>query len=259
MPFFRSRMARWVTTQCERLALRSATGVICNTREFTEALTRRFPDLRIQWVPNAVDRALLPPRHGDPFPGLSLTHVGTVYGGRDLGPVLRGLRRLFDQAPEAATDGTRLRIAGHVEDPYATEMRRQISDLGLGQWVEVLGVLPRSDALTLVSRSRLALVLAQGQEFQVPAKLYELVAMGIQTLVLAPAASAASSEAQRVGAAAIDPDDVEEIAEFLAQVRLGTVPARTGEPVDYRALAPRVATVLSQVLAPGALPSQELA
>lgn len=258
-PFFRSRIARWITTRCERLALRSATGVICNTREFTDALIQRFPELRIQWVPNAVDRALLPPRRGDPYPGLSLAHVGTVYGGRDLGPVLRAMRRLFDRTPEAGTDGTRLRVAGYVEEPYATELRRQISDLGLGAWVEFLGTLPRGDALTLVSRSRLALVLAQGQEFQVPAKLYELVAMGIQTLVLAPAASAASSEAKRVGAVAIDPDDIDSIAEFLSQARLGTVPASIGEPVDYRVLAPRVATVLSQALAPGALPSQELA
>jgi len=83
--------------------------------------------------------------------------------------------------------------------------------------------------------------------------------MCIQTLVLAPAASAASSEARRVGAVAIDPDDTDAVADFLAQVRLGTVPASPGEPVDYRALAPRVATVLSQALAPGALPSQELA
>lgn len=210
-------------------------------------------------MPNAVDRALLPPRHGNPYPGLSLAHVGTVYGGRDLGPVLRGMRRLFDRTPEAAKDGTLLRVAGHVEEPYASEVQRQISALKLGAWVEFLGTLPRSEALTLVSRSRLALVLAQGQEFQVPAKLYELVAMGVQTLVLAPAASAASSEAKRVGAVAIDPDDIDAIAEFLSQVRLGTVPASAGEPVDYRALAPRVASVLSQALAPGVLPFQELA
>ena len=258
-PFFRSRIARWITTRCERLALRSATGVICNTREFTEALTQRFPDLRIQWIPNAVDRALLPPRRGDPYPGLALAHVGTMYGGRDLGPVLRGMRLLFDRHSETANDGAMLRVAGHIEEPYISDLRQQISDLGMGAWVEFLGVLPRADALALVSRSRLALVLAQGQEFQVPAKLYELVAMGIQTLVLAPEGSAASSEAQRVGAAAIDPDDIEAIAEFLSQVRLGTVPASNGEPVDYRALAPRVATVLTHALVPGALPSQELA
>ncbi|HZH42375.1 MAG TPA: glycosyltransferase, partial [Gemmatimonadales bacterium] len=182
-PFFRSRVARWLTTRLESLALRSATGVICNTREFTEALGQRYPDLHIQWVPNAVDRALLPPRAGVPFPGLSLAHVGTMYGGRDLGPVLRGMRRLFERQPGAAAEGTKLRVAGHLEEPYAGALRRQVADLGLSQSVEFFGSLPRAEALALVSRSQIALVLAQGQEFQVPAKLYELVAMGVCTLV----------------------------------------------------------------------------
>lgn len=248
-PFFQSPFARWLTKRLEGLALRAATGVICNTREFTDALIRRYPDLHIQWVPNAVDRALLPPRGagGSPFPGLALAHVGTVYGGRDLGPILKGMRRLFDQTPEAARDGTRLRLAGSLEDPYATAFRQQVRELGLGDWVETLGILPRSEALALVSRSRLALVLAQGQEFQVPAKLYELVAMGIPTLVVATAASAASTEARRVGAAALDPDDVDGIAAFLEQVRNGggTIPASKGEAVDYRMLARKVATVLT--------------
>jgi len=258
-PFFRSRVARWVTTRLERLILTSATGIICNTREFTEALSHRYPDLSLQWVPNAVDRSLLPARNGDPYPGLALSHVGTMYGGRDLGPVLRGLRKLLDRHPEAATDGTRLRVAGHIDEPYASEVHRQVADLGLGQVVEFLGTLPRAEALNLVSRSRIGLVLAQGQEFQVPAKLYELVAMGIATLVIAPAASAAGSEARRVGAVAIDPEDIEGIARYLHDVRQGTVPAVSGESADYRTLAPRVARVLTHPPAPGVYPTQELA
>ncbi|HWH03990.1 MAG TPA: glycosyltransferase [Gemmatimonadales bacterium] len=258
-PFFKSRIARWFTTRFERLALRSATAVICNTREFTEALTRRYPDLHIQWVPNAVDRSLLPPPLADRYPGLSLAHVGTLYGGRNLGPVLRGMRRLFDRNPDAANDGAMLRIAGHVEEPYLSDLRRQVRDLGLGRWVEFLGTLPRGEALGLMSRSRVGLVLAQGQEFQVPAKLYELVSMGVHTLVLAPADSAAGSEAKRVGATAIDPEDTEAIAAFLGGVRDGTLPALNGESVDYKTLAPRVARVLIHPLPPGAMPSEEFA
>jgi hypothetical protein len=102
-------------------------------------------------------------------------------------------------------------------------------------------------------------VLAQGQEFQVPAKLYELVAMGMATLVIAPAASAAGSEARRVGAVAIDPDDIEGIARYLHDVRQGTVPAGSGESADYRTLAPRVARVLTHPPVPGVYPAKELA
>jgi hypothetical protein len=125
--------------------------------------------------------------------------------------------------------------------------------------VELLGTLPRDEALALVSRSRVGLVLAQGQEFQVPAKLYELVSMGIHVLVLAPVDSAAGSEAERVGAVAIDPEDTEAIASFLDSVRNGALPALNGEAVDYKTLAPRVARVLTHPLPPGAMPSEEFA
>src|SRR6185437_13451988 len=91
------------------------------------------------------------------------------------------------------------------------------------------------------------------------AKRYELVSMGVHTLVLAPADSAAGSEAKRVGATAIDPEDTEAIAAFLGGVRDGTLPALNGESVDYKTLAPRVARVLIHPLPPGAMPSEEFA
>jgi len=72
--------------------------------------------------------------------------------------------------------------------------------------------------LEVVSRSRLAVVLSQELELQVPSKLYETVAMGIPTLVLAEPGSAAAVEAQRLGVVAPDPGDVAGIARLLEQV-----------------------------------------
>ena len=72
----------------------------------------------------------------------------------------------------------------------------------------------------------LALVLAQGQEFQVPAKLYEMVAMGVETVVLASVHSAASSEAWRLGATSIDPQDTEGLVKLMERARCGSVARR---------------------------------
>jgi hypothetical protein len=83
------------------------------------------------------------------------------------------------------------------------------------QHVELLGPLPRARALDMVSRSRLAVVLAQDQDLQIPAKLYESVAMGVPTLVVAPADSAAAAEGKRVGAVVCDSGDVEGMASLL--------------------------------------------
>jgi hypothetical protein len=64
----------------------------------------------------------------------------------------------------------------------------------------------------------LAVVLAQELEFQIPAKLYESVAMGIPTLVVAGARSAAAVEGNRLGAIVIDPGDVGGITRSLEQL-----------------------------------------
>src|SRR5205823_12102020 len=84
-------------------------------------------------------------------------------------------------------------------------------------------------------------------ELQIPAKLYESVAMGIPTLVVAPAGSAAAVEGERVGAVVRDAADIEGIACVLerlwrdgSQVRLCPV------PITYEAIAPVVDKVLQQ-------------
>lgn len=241
-----SGISRWLTTRLERFALPSASMIICNTREFAAVLKSRYPSSVIEFVPNAVDRALLPPISADPFPGLAIVHVGTIYGGRDLGPVLVALRAFLDRHPGATHDGTRLRVAGHIDEPYASVVRRQIAELKLDSQVEFLGILPRGEALQLVGRSRLAVVLAQHQDLQVPAKLYEMVAMKARTVVLAALDSAAASEARRLGGSAIDPDD---IGGLLGVMEKAFDRARPVTPVsvaelDYQQLAVRVGRLL---------------
>ena len=245
--FVRSRLSRWLTTRLEGLVLRSATTIICNTREFTVALAARYPNARIAFVPNAVDRALLPTVTAAPFEGLGIVHVGTIYGGRDLGPILLALREFLNRHPEAATDGTRVRLAGSLEETGASAVRRQVSELDLESAVDFLGVLPRRDALELVGRSRLAVVLAQDQEFQVPAKLYEMVAMGVPTVVIASPESAASSEAERLGASAISPEDISGLVQLMEEVwgHSAQSAPRLASDVDYEQLARRVSMFLS--------------
>jgi hypothetical protein len=243
----RSGIARWLLPRLERLVLQSADGVLCNTREFAGALSAKYPHATIDWIPNGVDGDALPRITDAPFPGLSITHIGTLYGGRDVEPVLRAMRLLFDAHPDAVAD-TRLRLAGQVEQRYRPHLATEIAQLALSECVEELGVVPRSEALALSARSRLALVLAQQQDLQVPAKLYELVAMRVPTLVIAESDSASASEARRLGALALEPGDVTGIAAVLAAAREGRLPrpSRDSAALHYRDLSHDLDRVLSR-------------
>jgi len=247
-----SRIRRWMGQalfpQLERLVFRAAQGVIANTDQHARALAVRYPDLAIACVPNGVDPEALPPPAPDPYPGLGIASAGTLYLGRDLTPVVRALQIFLERHPEAAAAGSKLRIAGHVDASLAATFDDAVTAAGLGQHVEVLGPLPRAQALDVVSRSRLVVVLAQEQALQIPAKLYETVAMGIPTLVVAGADSAAAVEGARLGAVVCDPADVAGIACVLERFwrHDSRVRAPCPVPITYQAIAPLVDELLRE-------------
>jgi glycosyltransferase involved in cell wall biosynthesis len=245
-----------VIPRLERLVFRAAEGVIVNTPQLAHVLAAKYPDVAVACIPNGVDLERLPPRARDPFPGLAIASVGTLYGDRDLGPVLQGLRLFLQRHPEAAQGGVKLRVAGRAESPHARAIEEQVASLGLGEYVEVLGQLPRTQALELMSRSHLSVVLAQRQELAIPAKLYEPVALGIPTLVVAEKGSAAATEGQRLGASVLEPDDAEGIAHLLKRLwcRELQTPFRCRVPVAYEAIAPLADQLLTEGPCPGVKP-----
>src|SRR5712671_934446 len=241
-----SRIAEAITRSAERLVFRSAAGVFTTTKELAAALTARYPHIAVTWVPNGADAQALPARSAQPFRGLAITHLGTLYGGRDPTPVLHALRLLFDRFPEARRDGTMFRHAGPQEPAHAAATRSAIEELDLGEHVTMQSRLPRAAALDLLARSGLAIVLAQDQDYQIPSKLYESVVMGLPTLVIAGPDSASAREGQRVGAFVAAPDEVERIALIFEQVWKGAPGVNASRAAcDYRTLAPTVGSLLS--------------
>jgi glycosyltransferase involved in cell wall biosynthesis len=237
-----TRVFRTLSPRLERLAFRAADGVITNTHQLAAVLAQRYPEVPMVCVPNGIDPEGLPATPPQRYPGLSIAYAGTLYAGRDLSPVVRALQTFLARHPDAARAGSKLRIAGRAEPSYARALHDAVAASGLQPHVEVVGPLPRVQALQLVSRSRLALVLAQEQDLQIPAKLYESVAMGVQTLVLAPAHSAAAFEGKRVGALVCDAADVEGMACLFEHVWRDGVQGgpRSPVPISYEGIAVQV-------------------
>lgn len=244
-----TRVARFVIARLERLCFQAASLVIANTREFADALVRSHPGLRVACVPNGVDPERLPPPARERLPGLAVACVGTLYGARDVGPVLTAFRLFLEQCPGAAAAGSRLRVAGHRDPGPAARLRDQIIESGIGAAVEVLDVLPTPQALDLVSRSHVAVVLAQGQPLQVPSKLYEAVGMQVATLVIGESGGATAREGRRIGAITKEPDDINGICEVFKQVWAGQAPS-DGSPTDVFHYT-RIAEVLDRLLRDG--------
>lgn len=222
-----SSLRRLGVRALENVILSRAERVITNTVEFAELLRELHPALRVSYVPNGVDLERLPRPNENRLPGLSITHAGTLYAGRDLSGVMRALSQVLRKRPDAAAS-LRLHVAGSMGAAHAAAFYRQLAELGLTQAVTVHGEVPSQVALDLLSRSHLALVLAQDQPMQVPGKLYECVAMGIPTLVISESTGASAREARRLGAMICDDKDVECIARVIEDLWLTGLHRPTG-------------------------------
>lgn len=244
-----ARLEHLVLRQLARLVFPRAARVIVNTIQFQRQLGASEPDLRVTCLPNGVDLEHVPARNAAEVEPGSIAYVGTLYTGRNLTSVCAAMRRILDANPEAAAT-LRLDVAGPMDDPHRRKFQDEIKAAGLTSVVNIHGSLPRAQALQLLRRSHLALVLAQDQPMQVPAKLYESVGLGVPTLVIAEDTSAAACEARRIGALTVDNADVDALQSLFENLLAGGIPttiqART--PITYAHLATQLDGLLQESL-----------
>jgi len=239
----------------ERVAVRSARSLVVTTPELRDVLRDRYPGTPVEWIPNGVDLERIETPKEPAFPGLSLVHLGSVYAFRDPHPLLEGYRLFLDSRPATETSGSKLRFVGNVQAHF----RKTIEDFADGPLrghVELLGRRPRLEALEILQRSSLSVVLAQKQWSMVPAKIYESVVLGIPTLVITEPGSATDRAAERFGLFRVAPDDPEGVARVFEAVASGgrSPEAETTIPVTYREIAPHVDQLLRSLTSPGGGP-----
>jgi glycosyltransferase involved in cell wall biosynthesis len=232
------RVERFFLRQLERIAFSRAARVIVNTQEFASALKAQESGLDVVYFPNGIDLDLLPARDASAVEHGSIAYVGTLYANRNLSSVFAAMGKVLRDRP-AASATLRLNVAGPLESPHRERMHDEIAAAGVASAVNVHGVIPRGKALELLSRSHLALVLAQDQPMCVPAKLYESVGLGVPTLVIAEEASAAACEARRIGAMTLEGGDVEGMRLLLEELLAGRIPTMVEPkaPISYEELA----------------------
>jgi glycosyltransferase involved in cell wall biosynthesis len=113
----------------------------------------------------------VPARRSD-APGPDLLYLGELYGGRDPRPFFAGLRQFCDHNDPTCAS-LQAWFVGEVAHFGALSTQQLIDDAGVHAWVGLRKPVPHADALELLKRSRVLLLLAQGQPRQVPNKLYE--------------------------------------------------------------------------------------
>jgi glycosyltransferase involved in cell wall biosynthesis len=196
----------------ERASLRAASLVLANTEASAEALRAAHPSEaeRIRVVRNGWDTAT-PAREGDGR--FVVAYAGSIYGDRSPVPLFRGAalartrRGLTPKTFGIELMGAIDRGADWVEGLARAE--------GVADLVRVHPPASREEARDFMARAAVLVSLPWSQDLSVPAKVYEYLGHEAWPLVLAAPGSAPAVMLQGSGAVVADPQDPEEIAQFL--------------------------------------------
>ena len=234
----------WLMHRLERRMLRHVTGALTTTPEFREVLSSEAPQVDVRWLSNGVDPAEVAHTEGVPEGSeFVVSHVGSVYSTRDPSGFLRGAERFVRAVPQAAS-AFRIRFVGPVSPPYDGILEEARTG-SLSRHLELVGRVPREEALAALASSSVALVLAPNQGLMVPAKIFESVGMGVPTLVITEPGSATDHAARRLGAEVADSDDPAEVAQALEKLWECRGRRRAPPPeVRYDHLAEEAARIL---------------
>jgi hypothetical protein len=233
--------------------LASTSLVTCVTPEQMAAIQRLNHMIPVRWLSNGCDAEMLPARNVPTRDVPEIVHLGSVYSSRTPMPLLRAFER-YSVLEGGAAFKARLRFIGSVEPAYLG-MIEQFRAKGFSDAVSVEAPLPRAAALEILAGADLAVVLATGQQTQVPAKLFESVAMNVPTLVIAEQGSASANAAQQIGAIHHVPEDVAGMAKtFLAVARNQLPPLPQGPSrMSHASLASEADGMLRHLLTPASI------
>lgn len=207
----------------ERLVLRRATHVVCNTPTYERRLHDRFPMLasKCSTILNGFDADIvggLEPKWIAPRGEFVFTHCGQFYGSRSPLPWLWALRCLRNDAAIPARKPHLFLIGpDHFEGRPLVDLARSA---GVGDCVHVLGRMPHRQALSYLAGSD-ALLLAgsvgTGSDLQVPGKLFEYLALRKPILAGVAPTSPVVGILQKAGAVAriCAPNNIDAISDAM--------------------------------------------
>jgi glycosyltransferase involved in cell wall biosynthesis len=174
-------------TYLESLSVKNADYLITNTEYLEEDFKRRYRELkRIKTIYNGYDpllfeklnKHILTVKRDSRF---IITHVGTIYLNRYPELFFEGVKKLLLES-DINRGNLLIRFVGLIENER--KFRELICKYNLTDLIEIIGEVSHKTALEYQFKSDLLLLIQQGTENQVPAKLFEYIKTGKPILAI---------------------------------------------------------------------------
>lgn len=162
----------------EATVFRASDLVIANTPQMGEGFSQKYPQYstKIRVVTNGFDPEDfldIKPLREEPKSSLLLLHPGSLYGQRNPINFLRALKHVV---AEGCTN-LRIHFIGPCENFEGKSIAEHINCLGLNDYVKLSPSIGHREVLSLMKGADGLLLFSQGTDIQVPAKIFEYMAL----------------------------------------------------------------------------------
>ena len=210
---------QWGRRAVERCILRHATAVITTSPTLRDRLQQRYPESadRVCCIYNGFDGEPLPARRNTNH-RLIIVYAGALYLNRNPFPFLEALEDLL---ANAEIDSSRIEVvfAGECERFRNIALATWLSGRRVNGIVKILARLNSHELAQLYRSATLLLNFAEGQRMQLPAKTFELLALGREVLMLCEPDSDTANLVRGIGGVeCVSSADGVGLREFLRRV-----------------------------------------
>ena len=188
-------MLDWLERKLERVVIRRAYAVICNTDRVTAELQKQFKQLpasKFVTIPNGFDDVTLVPER-DVVASVSkivITYAGSFCQDRNPIGFLKAVQRLLQEKIEHS-DRIEIHFIGGTTFGNGALLSDELEFLGLTGIVTLFGQRSHKETLQLMQKSDVLLLLAPNQPLQIPRKAFEYIGAHRPILALTEAGATA--------------------------------------------------------------------
>lgn len=212
---FRSALEGWV----ERSCFRDCDAIVVASPGIGADVAKRFPGSaeKIHVVYNGYDgQANLTPV---PLAGntLRLLSAGTIYFNRNPAPLLDAIAATLREG-EVPRNAFHLTFLGKCEGPNRETLTRWVAERGLADVVELVDSVTPEEVRRYLGQAHVLVNFAQNQHTMIPAKTYEYIASGRESLTITEPDSETARVVARAACGVVTAPDASELASALRQL-----------------------------------------
>jgi len=220
--YSQSQLSRRLEQWMEALVMHNADRVLATTEQMRQSMMARYPHLRgekFSCLPNGIDVS----RFGDAdsvdkYGPLTITYAGSLYLDRTPEPIFEALGALVKEG-KARLGDCRIKLVGHCRHIGEVETEAVARRYGVESAVEIIDHVPHAEAIRIMQRSHLLLVLAPpNHRLVLPAKIFDYLGSGSKLLALTESGATADVMRETGGGTCFSQNDVSGLKAYLHEL-----------------------------------------